>query len=411
MLGHSHPERRSSGLGCVRKTAKTTVVSTRMGIDRANEATAVTLRAVSFLELNASNMSLDGSAQFASAFRSAEIVKFRKPNLTRVVLLWVSLALWVNAALADSTVTLSWYSDPEADVAGHKIVYGFESGVYPFVIEVGDVDSATITLPERDGPYYIAVVAYTHEWIDSVPSEEVVFAPPKLPRLQLTRQAGTGLLVSWSSVPGTGYRVVFKNQLDASAWNPVSKVIIAESAVTEWMAQIDPAQPGGFFAVEVFANPNEPPRLQMLITNRTDLKLAWNTIPGRGYRVLYKPTLDQGEWTPVSAVLLSEGASLEWVTQIEPGSPSGFYRLQVIDDPEAVPAARLDFGANRQMRLTWTAVPDRSYRIFHKRELNEPTWEPYSEVFTASDVSMNWDIPIDPTSPSGFFKVEMLPNF
>ena len=70
-------------------------------------------------------------------------------------------------------VTLAWDRNPEPDVEGYRLHYGRESGVYPTVVDVGDVVTATISLPDP-GTYYVVATAYNTAGLESLPSIEVV---------------------------------------------------------------------------------------------------------------------------------------------------------------------------------------------------------------------------------------------
>jgi hypothetical protein len=78
-------------------------------------------------------------------------------------------------------VTLAWDANPVDDrVTGYKALYGNVTGVYTVTADVGNVTTASFTLP--DGDYYFAVLAYrddptaTPPHQESTPSTEVHLA-------------------------------------------------------------------------------------------------------------------------------------------------------------------------------------------------------------------------------------------
>ena len=63
------------------------------------------------------------------------------------------------STLRAATVTAMWDPNTESDLAGYKLSYGLQSGVYTTTIDVGNVTSWPLTL--TDGlRYYFAVQAY-----------------------------------------------------------------------------------------------------------------------------------------------------------------------------------------------------------------------------------------------------------
>ena len=74
-------------------------------------------------------------------------------------------------------VTLAWDANPEPDIAGYRLHYGTESGVFPQMVDVGNVTTSVLTLP-KGGTYYAVVTAYNTASLESLPSNEVAFSTP-----------------------------------------------------------------------------------------------------------------------------------------------------------------------------------------------------------------------------------------
>ena len=74
---------------------------------------------------------------------------------------------------AASALTLAWDPNAEPDLAGYKVYYGTQSGIYDFVLDAGNVTQYTVTDLERDTRYYFAVTAYDASWNESDFSAEV----------------------------------------------------------------------------------------------------------------------------------------------------------------------------------------------------------------------------------------------
>ena len=65
----------------------------------------------------------------------------------------------------------AWNPNPEPDVIGYRLHWGEESGRYSTSINVGDVTTAAIEVPNID--IYTVVTAYNAAGLESFPSNEV----------------------------------------------------------------------------------------------------------------------------------------------------------------------------------------------------------------------------------------------
>jgi hypothetical protein len=74
-------------------------------------------------------------------------------------------------------ITLEWDPNPEPDIAGYKIYYGFGSRDYSEVVDVGNWTTCTIGDLESGVTYYFAVTAYNTSGYESGYSNEVSYTP------------------------------------------------------------------------------------------------------------------------------------------------------------------------------------------------------------------------------------------
>ena len=70
--------------------------------------------------------------------------------------------------------TLIWDPNTEPDLAGYKLYYGLSSGNYPYIVDVGNQTTYTLSNLEVGKTYYIAATAYTTAGLESDYSNEVV---------------------------------------------------------------------------------------------------------------------------------------------------------------------------------------------------------------------------------------------
>jgi len=173
----------------------------------------------------------------------------RIPSSVRQILALLGLLLSAaTPALAQkyTSVNLAWDPSPDPDVAGYRIYFGPASGDYTNVIDVGLLNSRTIPLLAGDGTYYFAVTTYSYEGLESDYSNEVNYTPLVVnAALDTTIEAATfpgqpppppasNISLQWHSVPGTTYRVLFKNELSETQWTDLSGDILALGPVTTW---------------------------------------------------------------------------------------------------------------------------------------------------------------------------------
>ena len=87
--------------------------------------------------------------------------------------------------LRAATVTATWNANSEADIAGYKLSYGTQTGVYTTMVDVGNVTSWPLTLAGGQR-YYFAVQAYNTSAMASPYSAEVFFDVPMTPTPSIT---------------------------------------------------------------------------------------------------------------------------------------------------------------------------------------------------------------------------------
>lgn len=97
-------------------------------------------------------------------------------------LLIIGILIVGNAAFA-ATVQVSWLPNTEPDLAGYKVYYGEDPGIYGDPVTVGIVESALIDInPTVGQDYYFAVTAFDFSGNESSLSAEVsCFMPDSMP--------------------------------------------------------------------------------------------------------------------------------------------------------------------------------------------------------------------------------------
>lgn len=125
------------------------------------------------------------------------------------------------SVLASQTVSLAWDPSGEANVAGYVIHYGTQSGVYTNSVDVGNVTSASISVPADGSTYYFAATTYDSAGNTSAFSNETSYTTQAVIADALS-QAGFAngqFGFNVSGVAGTQYVVLASTNL--ITWVPV----------------------------------------------------------------------------------------------------------------------------------------------------------------------------------------------
>jgi hypothetical protein len=143
-------------------------------------------------------------------------------------------------------------------------------------------------------------------------------------------------------------------------------------------------------------------------TSADEIKVSWNSIPGKSYRVFYRPDLFAGSWTPVTGILTAQSAAMEWFAQIKPDAPSGFFMVQPID-PNVPPELQTTPLPYNMIRLSWNAIPGLGYRLYYTTNVSSDIWTPLTDVLIADSLLMEWTDTVDPASPRTY-RIEVITN-
>ena len=74
-------------------------------------------------------------------------------------------------------VSLAWDPSPDTNVVGYAVYYGTNSGNYAVRVAVGNQTNTVVQGVTNTLTYYFVATAYTAEGLESLPSNEVSFAP------------------------------------------------------------------------------------------------------------------------------------------------------------------------------------------------------------------------------------------
>jgi len=155
--------------------------------------------------------------------------------------------------------------------------------------------------------------------------------PPPAFRLTVTRNSPQSVRLEWPSAPGQQYRVHSSSNL--VAWFPFGSWIEATSAVSRVDVPITTGGLPAYFKVQVAVATNAPIGLPENLRASAQrqpngsIRLAWNSVRGRGYRV--EGSSNTLSWSPVSDWIRATGPSTSYtVPATAPASPS-YFRVEV----------------------------------------------------------------------------------
>src|SRR6266550_966200 len=91
---------------------------------------------------------------------------------------WLTFVLgWASQLHAAQNITLKWDPNPAPNLAGYRLYYGTNSGVYTQEIDVGNMTAALISNLKEGRTYFFAVTAFNTAG-ESLPSNEVSYTVP-----------------------------------------------------------------------------------------------------------------------------------------------------------------------------------------------------------------------------------------
>lgn len=85
-----------------------------------------------------------------------------------------------GSTVPELQVNLAWDANPEPDIEGYRIHYGTGSGIYAEALDVGNVTTSPLMVPEP-GTYFAVVTAYNSAGLESLPSNEITISLPVSP--------------------------------------------------------------------------------------------------------------------------------------------------------------------------------------------------------------------------------------
>lgn len=144
------------------------------------------------------------------------------PGLLAVLLFFTSA---FDLQAAPASVTLAWYPNVEANLAGYNVYYGTVSRVYPGSLSVSSTaTSATVTNLQAGQTYYFAVTAMDIAGLESDYSAEIVYTPPNAVALQIRVASNRHVILTVTGTVGHNYDIQASS--DFTAWTVIGTATV-----------------------------------------------------------------------------------------------------------------------------------------------------------------------------------------
>ena len=155
--------------------------------------------------------------------------------------------------------------------------------------------------------------------------QTVVTNPP--PLISAVTHTPAAVQITWPSVPGRSYIVLWKETTNAPAWYYLDLVSSTGTNTTYMDTMI--SQPTGVYHVlDVSTDQFVPISSEDAIP--ATMNFSWTSLPFRNYTVLYKATLGVPSWTSISTnQSIGTLTSFSDTNSIRLSQPQGYYRVQL----------------------------------------------------------------------------------
>ena len=176
----------------------------------------------------------------------------------------------LGTASALQAATVLWNPNPESDIAGYKLSYGTQTGVYTTSVDVGNVTTWNLTLTPGTR-YFVVLQAYNTGGLYSAYSAEVVYDAPPAPTLtSLSPSSGpvaTVVTISGNNFGATrGTSTITFNGVTAAptSWSATSIVVPIPGGATSGNVLVTV---GGLSspAVPYLINPGVPTGIRVVV--------------------------------------------------------------------------------------------------------------------------------------------------
>jgi Fibronectin type III domain len=142
-----------------------------------------------------------------------------------VLYLALLLAPRVNAV---QSLSLLWNPSTGTNVAGYHVHYWPEGALFEFILDAGTNTNFLVTGLQEGQIYDFAVMAYSDQGVESLPSNMITYTAPGMVRVALNPDPQGPALIQYSVAPGLKYQLLSSS--DLMTWSVVQQIIPTNNA-------------------------------------------------------------------------------------------------------------------------------------------------------------------------------------
>lgn len=135
-----------------------------------------------------------------------------------LLLLSATLNTGSAGGLLSCPVNLAWDKSADDRVIGYALYYRLANTTVSNRLDVGGVQSVTLTNLYAGSNYFFSLVTYDATGSESVPATAGPFSPPAITRLRVSKLADGSMALRFRSAPGSPSWVEFSSTFPATHW-------------------------------------------------------------------------------------------------------------------------------------------------------------------------------------------------
>lgn len=223
-------------------------------------------------------------------------------------------------------ITLAWSPADDASVTGYAVYYGLINQPATNRFDAGTNTSATIFRLLANAPYRFFAVSYNALDQESVPSNELLFTPPALSPLRLTRQSSGDLQLKAKAAPGSVCTIQYTPTLQPADWQTLTHATADQAGNVITLDTSGSRAPSRFYRIALGALPLLG---GLKIQRQTDDTMLLNgqAPPGASCRVEFASTPDADAWTTLTTVTADADGRMTTLDTTANQAAQRFYRM------------------------------------------------------------------------------------
>jgi hypothetical protein len=148
--------------------------------------------------------------------------------------------------------------------------------------------------------------------------------------LSIVPVAKTNMIITWTSVSNSVYRVQYKADLASTNWISLTPDVTATGSTASYTDHPAGAPQRYYRILLVSTSPVIAPVIQTLVgAGTTNVVIAWSTISNRTYHLQYKTNLTSAAWSDLSPDVTATGSTASF-TDHPVGARQRYYRVALL---------------------------------------------------------------------------------